>query len=95
MEEFHKVAKIPIENSTEDSNLKFCMEVIGDHWAQRTGGTASQFEDAIRKQLNAPSASHGELNKLYEDAVKKREVDNRGSIGSEFFNAAIKALHCK
>jgi hypothetical protein len=95
MEEFQTVAKILTENSTEDSNSKLCMEVIEDHWAQRTGGTASQFENAIRKQLDAPNASQGELNKLFEDAVKKREVDNRGSIGSEIFNAAIKALHCK
>ncbi len=95
MDEFQTAAEIPTDNPTANLNSKLCMEVIEDHWAQRTGGKASQFEDAVRHQLNAPNASRGELNKLYEDAVKKREVENRGSIGSEIFDAAIKALRCK
>jgi hypothetical protein len=96
MEDFEKTAK----NSTEDPNSKdtsskLCMEIIEDRWTKQTGGTPTQFEDAIRKQLNATDVSREELNKLYEDAVKTREVTNHGSAGNGIFDNAIKAWNCK
>lgn len=91
MEDFQKTAT----NQTGDSSSKLCMEVIQEHWVKRTGGTSIQFEAAVRKQLNAPDASREELNKLYENAVRAREIKNRGSAGEEIFDKAVKAWHCE
>jgi hypothetical protein len=84
------------QKTAEDSSSKLCLEVIENNWAKKTGGSATDFETAVKQQLHAENASHEQVAKMYDQALEKREIERHGEAeGKLVLEKAKEHWKCK